>query len=104
MRPVASVRPTALSVGDLELETKKSQAFKVKFYSTEPVHVPKVEHDLKGASPASLETRMLGREYRVRLEFDPATMPKGVLRGTLSIFTDSAKVPVLKVPIDGTIR
>lgn len=104
MRPVMAATPNALSFGDLTLSTKKSQIFTIQSFSTEPVHVTRVEHDLKGVAPGTVETRKTGREYLVKLEFDPATTPKGALRGTLSIFTDSAKVPVLKVPVDGTIR
>lgn len=104
MRPVAAVTPNMLNVGELTLPQKRTQAFTVKFFSTEPILVTKVEHDLKGFPPATLETRTAGRDYRVKLEFDPATMPKGALHGTLSIFTNSPKDPVLKVPIEGTIR
>ncbi len=104
MRPVMAVTPNKLSFGELTLTEKRSQAFTVKSFSTEPIRVTKVEHDLKGFLPASLETRTLGREYRIKLDFDPATMPKGALSGTLKIYTDSAKMPLLTVPIDGTIH
>jgi len=104
MRPVAAVTPNKLSVGNLKLTEKQSQAFTVKSFSTAPIHVTRVEHDLKGFPPASLETRLLGREYRIKLDFDPATMPKGALRGTLKIYTDSAIMPLLSVPIDATIQ
>jgi hypothetical protein len=46
----------------------------------------------------------LGRQYKVKLDFDPATTPKGPLKGTLTIFTDSAKVPQISVPISATIE
>lgn len=103
MRPVVAVTPDRVSAGELKLPEKRIQAFIVKSFSTEPVHVTSVEHDLKGFPPATLETRTVGREYKVRLEFDPATMPKGALRGTLKIHTDSPKVPLLSVPIEGTV-
>ncbi len=104
MRPVMAVTPNALNVGELLLTKMESQAFTVKSFSTEPIRVTSVEHDLKGFPPASLEARTPGREYRIKLDFDPATMPKGALRGTLKIHTDSAKMPLLAVPIEGTIR
>jgi len=103
MRPVIAVTPNALSFGELKLTKMESQAFTVKSFATEPIHVTKVEHDLEGFPPPSLETRTLGREYRIKLDFDPATMPKGALHGTLKIFTDSTKMPLLAVAIDGTI-
>lgn len=104
MRPIAVVTPNALNVGELTLTAKQSQAFSVKSYSTAPVRVTKVEHDLKGFPPVSLEERVAGREYRLKLDFDPATLPKGPFKGTLRIHTDSAKVPLLTVPLEGTIR
>lgn len=104
MRPVMAVTPNTLSVGELALTAKRSQAFVVKSFSTAPIQVTRVEHDLKGFPPASLETRTPGREYRIKLDFDPATMPKGAFRGTLKIYTDSPKMALLSVPIDGTVK
>lgn len=104
MRPMMAVTPNTLNVGDLKITAKESQSFTVKSFTTAPIHVTKVEHDLAGFPPATLETRTDGREYRIKLDFDPATMPKGALRGTLKITTDNAKVPVLNVPISGTIN
>jgi hypothetical protein len=104
MRPIVVVTPNVLNVGELVLTAKQSQAFTVKSYSTAPVRVTKVEHDLEGFAPAALEERVAGREYRLKLDFDPATLPKGPFKGTLKIHTDSAKVPLLTVPLEGTIR
>ncbi|MEO8277893.1 MAG: hypothetical protein ABI639_16895 [Thermoanaerobaculia bacterium] len=104
VRPVLAVTPPSLSVGDLTLAAKQSQAFLVKAFSTQAVHITSVEHDLKGFPQATIETRTDGHEYKVRLEFDPATMPKGPFKGTLKIHTDSKNMPLLTVPIDGTIR
>ena len=103
MRPIVAVTPERVTAGEIKLEKKRNQAFIVQTFATELIHVTKVEHDLKGFPPATLETTTAGREYKVRIEFDPATMPKGVLHGTLKIHTDSAKVPLLIVPIDGTV-
>ena len=104
MRPVMAVTPNALDYGELNLTVKLSQTFNVQAFSTEPIHVTRVEHDLKGFPPASLETLRNGREYRIKLDLDPATMPKGVIHGFLKIHTDSAKEPLLIVPIDGTVK
>ena len=104
MRPVVAVTPPALNVGVLPLTKKESQAFIVKAFSTEPVHVTKVEHDIPGLAPAYIQTMTLGRQYKVKLDFDPATTPKGPLHGTLTIFTDSAKEPKISIPISATIE
>ena len=104
MRPVMAVTPNTLSFGELKLAQKTSHKFTVQSFSTEPIHVIKVEHDLKGFPPASFEARTVGREYKIQLDFDPATIPKGAFRGTLKIHTDSAKMPLITVPLDGTIQ
>ena len=57
MRPIVVVTPNVLNVGELTLAAKQSQAFTVKSYSTAPVRVTKVEHDLQGFPAASLEER-----------------------------------------------
>jgi hypothetical protein len=104
MRPVIAVTPTELKPGEVQLTKKLSQAFNVKAFSTEPIHVTKVEHDLPGVAQATMTILAPGREHKIKLEFDPATVPKGLLRGTLRIFTDSAKVPQLTVPIELTVK
>lgn len=104
MRPVVAVTPPQWPLAEIQLTKKEAQAFNVKMFATEPIHVTKAEHDLPGISPATIETMTLGREYKVKLEFDPATTPKGRLHGTLRILTDSPKVPVIAIPIDTVIQ
>lgn len=104
MRPVVAVTPPQWSLDEIRLTEKEAQAFNVKMFASEPIHVTKAEHDLPGLAPAAIVTMTLGREYKVKLEFDPATTPKGRLRGTLRIFTDSPKVPVIAIPIDTVIQ
>lgn len=103
MRPVLAVTPPSLSLGELKLQAKTSQVFDVRVFATEAIHLVKVEHDLPGFPPAVVKTFKDGHSYRITLEFDPATLPKGALRGTLTLRTDSTKVPLVQVPIDGTI-
>lgn len=104
MRPVIALTPSEFKPGEVELTKKLTQAINVKSFSTEPIHVTKVEHDLPGVGPATTATITLGREQMVRLEFDPATTPKGAMRGTIRIFTDSPKVPMIEVPVELTIK
>lgn len=104
MRPVAAVTPPKLDIGEIELTKAGSQAFLVKIFSTEPIYITKAEHNLAGVPPAAIETMTDGRQYKVRLAFDPATTPKGPIHGTLRILTSSTKVPELTVPIDGVIK
>ena len=104
VRPAIVVTPHELKLGELALTAKQSQSFTVKTYSTAPMQVTRVEHNLAGFPPAELETVKAGREFRVKLAFDPATLPKGPIHGTLTLHTDSAAVPVVTVPIDGTVK
>jgi hypothetical protein len=104
MRPVMAVTPPTLSFGEINLTAKFAQPFNVKSFATAAIHVTRAEHDLPGVGPATISTVTDGREYVVKIDFDPATTPKGNLRGTLTIHTDSAKVPTLLVPIDGKIN
>ena len=104
MRPVLAVTPPEWKIGEIQLTEKESQAFFVKIFSTEPIHVTKVEHDLAGLPPGNIQTMKLGREYKVKLDFDPATLPKGRIQGTLQIFTDSPKVPQIGVPIEVVVK
>lgn len=104
VRPAIVVTPNALALGEFALAAKQDQSFTVKTYSTLPMQVLRVEHDLAGLPPAQLETVKAGREYRVKLAFDPATMQKGPIHGKLTLHTDSTAVPVVTVPIDGTFK
>ena len=79
VRPAIVVTPNELRLGELSITAKTAQAFIVKTYSTAPMQVLRVEHDLQGFPPAVLETVKPGREYKVKLDFDPATMPKGAI-------------------------
>ena len=103
MRPVMAVTPEKLSVGEVKPTQKWLPAIVVQSFATAPIHVTKVEHDLKGFPQATIETRTLGREYKIGIALDMATLPKGAFRGTMKIHTDSARTPLLIVPIDGTI-
>ncbi|MBP9144589.1 MAG: DUF1573 domain-containing protein [Thermoanaerobaculia bacterium] len=104
VRPAIVATPNAIHLGEVNLTAKTAQTLTVKTYSTAPMQVLRVEHDLQGFPPAVLETLKPGREYKVKLDLDPATMPKGAVQGTLKIHTDSTKVPFITVPIDGTIQ
>ncbi len=77
MRPVVAVTPDKVSAGEIKLTEKRNQVFVVQTFSTEPIHVTKVEHDLQGFPPASLETRTIGREYKVRLALRPGDDAQG---------------------------
>ncbi len=103
MRPVFAVTPPSLSLGELKLQAKTTQTVSFRVFATEAIHITKVEHDLAGFPPATLQTFKDGHDYRIKIEFDPATMPKGKLSGALKVHTDSPKAPLVTIPIDGTV-
>ncbi len=104
VRPAIVVTPNALELGEFALAAKQDQSFTVKTYSTSPMQVLRVEHDLAGFPPARLEAVKPGREYRVKLAFDPESLPKGPVHGKLTLHTDSTAVPTVTVPIDGIFK
>jgi hypothetical protein len=104
MRPMIAVTPPAVNIGTVKLVKKETQTISVKSFTTQAVLITKIEHDMSGIPAATFELLPDRREYMVRLEFDPATAPKGAFQGTLKVFTDNAKTPVVLVPVSGTIE
>lgn len=104
MRPVIAVTPYELKLGELALTTEKTAEFLVRNFATEPIQVTKVEHNLPGFGEATIVAVEAGRRYSVRVAMDPTKVPKGPVKGSLRIQTDSPKVPVYTVPVEGIIK
>jgi hypothetical protein len=104
MRPVLAVTPYEVKLGEVAHVSAKLHELYVRNFATEPIHVTKVEHDLAGFGAATIEPVELGRRYKVKLPMDLSKAPVGPFKGTVRIFTDSRKVPVYTVPVDGTVQ
>jgi hypothetical protein len=96
-----AVTPQVADFGTIELKEPTKKVINIRNFATEPIKVTGVEETVKGID-AKLEPLNDGREYQVQLTLSPE-LAKGAFEGKLTIRTDSAKMPVLEVPLKGTI-
>ena len=101
VRPVVMVTPQVADFGTLEIKDATQKVLNVRNFATEPIKVTGVEENIPGID-VKLQPLNEGREYQVQLTLNPS-LPKGNFDGKITIRTDSAKVPVLEVPLKGTI-
>jgi len=102
VRPMVAVTPHEIK-GEAELREDAVETMRVRIFTTEPVVIAAVEHDLPGVPAAEIIEIEKGRTYQVLLHL-PAALPKGRLRGEIRIIPDSDHVPPVIVPFDATIR
>jgi uncharacterized protein DUF1573 len=101
VRPMIAVTPQVADFGTLEVKEPTKKVINIRNFATEPIKVTGVEESVKGIE-AKLQPLDEGREYQVQLTLSPE-LAKGSFEGKLTIRTDSAKMPVLEVPLKGTI-
>jgi len=101
VRPVLAVTPPVADFGTIELKEPLRKALNIRNFATEPIKITGVEQNLKGIE-AKLEPLDEGREYQIRLVLSPE-LGKGVFNGKLTIHTDSPKIPLLEIPLKGTV-
>ena len=101
VRPVMAVTPPTADFGTFEIKEPKKTVLNVRNFATEPIKLTSVEGNLKGIE-AKIEPLEEGREYQVRLTLSPE-LGKGAFGGKLIIHTDSAKTPLIEVPLKGTV-
>ncbi|HEX5758935.1 MAG TPA: DUF1573 domain-containing protein [Thermoanaerobaculia bacterium] len=104
VRPAVAVTPAVIDFGDLQVTGPVRATVHVQgFLEGTDFTVTRVEGDVTGME-ANVEpvANAVGREFNVRLLLDPK-MPKGAFNGTLKLFTNHPKKPVVEVPIKGRI-
>ncbi len=101
VRPVLAVSPPTANFRKIAQEETKRTNLLVRNFATENIKVTGVTSSLKSLK-AYLVSVEEGRRYRVNLEMAPE-MPKGPFTGTLTIKTDSPKVPELEVEVKGNV-
>jgi hypothetical protein len=102
VRPTVFVFPERGEMGTLERAKLPMRAtFKFSNFATEEIAPTAAETTIPGAT-ASIEPVEDGRVYNVVLLLPP-DMPAGAFSGALRVRTDSAKAPLVEVPISGTI-
>jgi hypothetical protein len=109
VRPAVAVTPPVLDFGDVQITAPIKASVHVQgFADGIEFTVTKVEDDL-AALEAVVEpiekaglrgTSDVGREFRIRLTLKP-DMPKGAFNGTLKLYTNHPRSPVVEVPVKG---
>ena len=100
VRPVMHVTPPAATIAEVTLSQDVTVDLFVRNFATEPIHVTKVESSVPGTR-AEITPREEGRSWDLRFILTPA-MGSGKFAGSVTILTDSFKVPKLVVPVSGT--
>jgi hypothetical protein len=103
VRPVVHVTPPQANLGTISLGegAPRKAVFHVQNFATEKIAVVSAETTLKRAKVV-IKPIEEGRAYNVEVELDPR-MPAGPFSGALRIKTDSARAPLVEVPISGAI-
>ena len=101
VRPVFAVTPPEAELGEVDGARPFRFTLDVKNFATESIALERAECDLKGATTEILPVKE-GRAWKVRVSV-PDGLPAGPLAGTVRLFTASAKVPQIDVPVRGRL-
>ena len=101
VRPMIAVTPPVADLGSFQLKEPLRKVINIRNFATEPVKVTSVEQTLAGIE-TKIEPLQEGREYQVRIIMSPG-FAKGAFDGKLTIHTDSPKMPLIEVPLKGTV-
>lgn len=102
VRPVLNVTPPVADFGQITLKEPLKKALFIRNFATEPIKVTSIDTKLPKGIEAKLEAVQEGREYQVRVVLNPE-LGKGPFTGSVTIHTDSPKVPTVEVPFKGTV-
>ncbi len=101
VRPRVAITPPIADFGNVDLSQPITARLLVDNFAPEKLHVTSVEQGLAGGS-VSFSTAQEGKKYYVEFKL-PSEMPKGPFASEIKIHTDNAKVPLLTVPVKGTV-
>lgn len=101
VRPAIWATPDEVDLGEVKLPERSGFVVVVQNLLSQPVEITGVDSDIVGLVP-SYAPLQEGRKYAVEVLFD-ANMPEGPFDGTLKIRTSSSKMPVVEVPVRGTV-
>jgi hypothetical protein len=102
VRPVFAVTPPSADIGEVDGTRPLRFTLDVKNFATETIALERADCDLAGAT-VEITPVSDGRAYKVHVAV-PAGLPAGPLSGKVRIFTVSAKVPEIDVPVRGQVR
>jgi hypothetical protein len=86
----------------VRLQEPLQKRLSIRFFATEPIAVTNVETDVEGIE-AVMKPIQDGRDYEIRLTLTTA-LQQGRFSGKVIVRTDSDKVPVIEIPIGGTVE
>jgi Protein of unknown function (DUF1573) len=101
IRPVIAVTPPTADMGKFEVKEAIHRSFDVRNFATEPIKVIGVD-PLGPGIEANVQALEEGREYSLRLTISP-NVPKGPLHTKLVLHTDSPRLPIVEVELNGTV-
>jgi len=105
VRPPVAVTPPVIDFGDIQITGPVRASVHVQgFLEGKQFVLTKVEEDLAGME-ANFEPageKADGQEFNVRLLLSPE-MPKGIFTGTLKLYTNHPRKPVVEVPVKGRV-
>jgi hypothetical protein len=102
VRPVIAVTPPSGDLGSHKRGTPYNGSLALRNFATESIAVTGVSTDIKGLL-VKLEPVVEGRSYKVAVTF-AEDIPVGKFDGKVTITTASPKMPVIEVPLTGTIE
>lgn len=102
VRPGLWSTPRELDIGEVRVDTPQKVSIVVQSFLADPVAITGVKSSWGEALQAEVVPIQDGRKFSVQITMT-SEMPKGALDGKLEIATDTPKMPVLEVPVRGTI-
>ncbi len=104
VRPRQHVTPEKVDFGTLEgasLPLKRTLAFTN--FATKGIQLTKIDTGHVGVNAAFVETgNIAGHRFQLTLEISP-NMPKGAFSSVVKVHTTDEQMPVIEIPINGTI-
>ncbi len=102
VRPLLMVTPPTADFGSFSGGQPRRGSVLITNYGSEPVELLAVDSDVRGLT-ARIEERDKGKRFDIALTLD-ASVPKGAFSGSLRVRTDSARQPLLEVPVKGEVQ
>jgi hypothetical protein len=100
VRPVLAASPPFADFGEREVTTAIRASVKVENFSQDPIRLTSAASDLP---EVAAQIQLDGDEYYVIVTLNPG-LPKGDFAGTVTVATDSRRVPTLEIPVRGTVH
>ena len=102
VRPLMHLTPQVADFGKVEKLTEwREVELSLVNFGEDAITISTIESDVVGLS-ATAEATEAGRRFKIKIRLEP-TSPKGELATKLRIKTSSAKMPVLELPVKGSI-